>query len=45
MNIDYTGIRELDLIMLEDTLNRELLTIKEAHGIYVQILNFEQTIN
>ena len=92
MNIVYTGIRELDLIMLEDTLNREipkyyteqlkkaigseikagreetyaqnkwthydsamalwsfgantkLLTIKETHGIYVQILNFKQTIN
>lgn len=24
MKIDYTGIRELDLIMLEDTLNREI---------------------
>lgn len=24
MNIDYTGIKELDLIMLEDTLNREI---------------------
>lgn len=24
MNIDYTGIRELDLIMLEDTLYREI---------------------
>lgn len=25
--------------------NTKLLTIKEACGIYVQILNFEQTIN
>lgn len=24
MKMDYTGIRELDLIMLEDTLNREI---------------------
>lgn len=92
MNIDYTGIRELDLIMLEDTLNREipkyyteqlkkaigreiklgrkekyaqnkwthydsamalwyfgidteLLNIKEACGIYRQILNFSKTID